>query len=967
MSEEPGPGPDPSHSETIKGSRERSLSSDDDGILGLSSIPRPTIRPESFSKAFDSGYTTPMRTPSTPRMRKGFHRSGMAESQQRVSLGGLGPPRRGGPCSEEVLPISPIDAVSMRTLSAADTATTPSLRQSSAGRLSEHLICSDAPPNRHPPTPSSVDYVRSMEDGAAPTGDTKAKHAMHHDASRQRVNVLTVSQSAGPTERGVGLVNKRDALSRTLNEAIQDVAARAQRAGKVIKRGVTHAAKRFMASASEASSLDGDDGKKEHVSNASSVGPRSPDRTPIAVPAAEQAMRLAQQAHGSVERLNHKYKVEDRARVALSKAVAKVKEIDDAHHVRQQAAALAKKAHKGVRGLVKRGKELAKKHELKQRARAIHAGVSAGARQVSAQLAEIDQRYGIRDKMAAGWKEVSEKTTNTAKEMKNLIASALDPEADSKQSAANIEMLGTKVNDWSNQVVRRVRQAQGVRRLLVSRVDNIKRKIKDVLSTEIREGVVEAFEVAKQGEGGALHDLELSTAIPATLAPFMLSMLRSSYTFSIYVTVLEGLVTFVFLLIDRNNTCKYDVETYFAVRLAVNMSMLLCLVLLQRRLDRWYARNGNSWEADVNAAKEMLAEDDLDTNMAISTISTGLATLMFYDKLRRKWASLVLHNAIVPFFLFYNWLVLYLAFNWGCADCEKDLLQVWMVLMACMYLVTLVAQIFMAVSWIMQLCANCLWCKPCMFRCAKYWDQDLPHPITKWLISYLLFRPSSYTVFRRKRRKEFRDTKELLRRKRDLERKLARVNSKLIGKGGADASQTRLRVKSVGKRAAKTFDEALHAGREVYLAAMSPPVSRPSPDEKGALFVEDDGDLSRPFASPSTRDSKKTRHNLSDSSRALRDMSGRTEGVSSRVNMSHFATENGRRLEPLLETPGEDSLPRNDESSTAAVRTPSQRVLPHAAPDSSSASDGTGVSPRNAPTLDDAAIAGTTDDALVAV
>ena len=96
-------------------------------------------------------------------------------------------------------------------------------------------------------------------------------------------------------------------------------------------------------------------------------------------------------------------------------------------------------------------------------------------------------------------------------------------------------------------------------------------------------------------------------------------------------------------------------------------------------------------------------------------------------------------------------------------------------------------------------------------------------------------------------------------------------------------------------------------------------------------------------------------------------MSGRTEGVSSRVNMSHFATENGRRLEPLLETPGEDSLPRNDESSTAAVRTPSQRVLPHAAPDSSSASDGTGVSPRNAPTLDDAAIAGTTDDALVAV
>jgi len=100
--------------------------------------------------------------------------------------------------------------------------------------------------------------------------------------------------------------------------------------------------------------------------------------------------------------------------------------------------------------------------------------------------------------------------------------------------------------------------------------------------------------------------------------------------------------------------------------------------------------------------------------------------------------------------------------------------------MACMYLVTLVLQFCMGFLWMTLICGKCNpWCKPCLLNCAAYIDEDLPHPVTKWIILYGLFRPSSYTWFHKRMRKSYKQHKSLQRQKIVLEKKLRKINSKL--------------------------------------------------------------------------------------------------------------------------------------------------------------------------------------------
>ena len=64
---------------------------------------------------------------------------------------------------------------------------------------------------------------------------------------------------------------------------------------------------------------------------------------------------------------------------------------------------------------------------------------------------------------------------------------------------------------------------------------------------------ISAFDIAKEPE----QVLDIATAVPAALAPFLLALLRNHYPGQLYIMIPDTAITFAFLIADANNVCRY--------------------------------------------------------------------------------------------------------------------------------------------------------------------------------------------------------------------------------------------------------------------------------------------------------------------------------------------------------------------------------------------------------------------------
>mmetsp|Transcript_10420 Transcript_10420/g.16701 ORF Transcript_10420/g.16701 Transcript_10420/m.16701 type:complete len:615 (+) Transcript_10420:143-1987(+) len=316
--------------------------------------------------------------------------------------------------------------------------------------------------------------------------------------------------------------------------------------------------------------------------------------------------------------------------------------------------------------VIEKTKHMIQEHKLDKKLANLRNRLDNEAANVRSRMKDLDNRYKVRENAKNVFDKARKESVKRAQELKEIVSNGMEAISgtdDTQKQRA--EALKGQFTNMTSEVVRRVRQAQGFRRTIVRRVESVKSRLRDVLTSEIYEGVSEAFEIVK-GDNELERQIDLPTAIPALLAPMFIAFLQNNFSATLYFLVPECILTLIFLILDAQRPCRYDIELYFSFRLALNIIYIFCLLHLRQKLTTWYEKNGNKWEASLESASELFAgQVDIKSPDVISTISTGLATLMFYDKLKGKCSFVLMFWYLTPFLLFYNFLVLYLAFEWG--------------------------------------------------------------------------------------------------------------------------------------------------------------------------------------------------------------------------------------------------------------------------------------------------------------
>eukprot|EP00472_Partenskyella_glossopodia_P006870 CAMPEP_0197540590 /NCGR_PEP_ID=MMETSP1318-20131121/66453_1 /TAXON_ID=552666 /ORGANISM="Partenskyella glossopodia, Strain RCC365" /LENGTH=368 /DNA_ID=CAMNT_0043099641 /DNA_START=94 /DNA_END=1200 /DNA_ORIENTATION=- len=231
------------------------------------------------------------------------------------------------------------------------------------------------------------------------------------------------------------------------------------------------------------------------------------------------------------------------------------------------------------------------------------------------------------------------------------------------------------------------------------------------------------------------------------------------------------------LAVNAQDSCSYNIEVYAAVRVVTDSLMCISVFILDMRLTSWFELNGG-WEATPDTAQKMLWKETVINNFGISALSTGKATLLFYDMENESVVSFFMNNVFSPTTTIMNITAIVLSFIWYCSSCNKDLLTNYILFLSAVYMVTLAYHI-LNMTYRLTICMahyNCCWCcRGCLKKSARYIDSGLPNPIFLFSVKHFLLRESLATSLTKSR--------EARRRKRrQLNERIGHLSEKIIAK-----------------------------------------------------------------------------------------------------------------------------------------------------------------------------------------
>jgi len=354
--------------------------------------------------------------------------------------------------------------------------------------------------------------------------------------------------------------------------------------------------------------------------------------------------------------------------------------------------------------------------------------------------------------------------------------------------------LMDKLNNIGQEGFKRIQQGSALRNVLLERLDNVKKSVQDTLSREIQEGAVDALKIATDNNMST-RGLPWELAVPCTLAPLMLKSSQVSYRCTLYFYVPQIFIITMLLIVNSANPCSFQLNAYAGARIAMDSVFVICSAILDMRLNAWYELN-NGWEATPQTAQRLLWKETVVNNFGISALSTGKATLLYYDLEYESCLNLFTSSIVAPGVAALNIAGIVLSFQWYCDECDKDSLFNYILLLAAVYTVTLAYHLGNILFRSILFCAfiNCCWCcKPCMKRTAQYIDYGLPNPVFHFMMKHFVLRESLATTITKNREMRRRERMRLRARIDDLQAQILRKKSALKDLHRLDVNEIKAR------------------------------------------------------------------------------------------------------------------------------------------------------------------------------
>ncbi len=483
----------------------------------------------------------------------------------------------------------------------------------------------------------------------------------------------------------------------------------------------------------------------------------------------------------AVESFAKKHKLVERGKEAAGRAVEAMREFDEKHHVQ-------KYVTKGVAALKKMWVEKVVNQfkdggDLEEVGNYLEDG-----------WAEVENRFDIQQKV--------EDTLRTGKETIELgVNMAEVAEAVATGDMGFDELSSAKkkfVNRFSRMAqngYKKFREGAALRSIMLERLDNIKRGIKDTLKEEIEEGAREALHIVKE-HSESTRGLSWELAIPSAMAPMMLKGTHCGYELAIYLMIPEVVIMTMLMLINLNDQCSYNLNYYIWVRIGVDVVYVCTVWILRGRLNAWFAKN-NGWEASPESARDLMSRETAEGTFGVT--STGKATLYFYDMEYESCCGVFASAVMVPIVTMMNIALIVLMVQWSCQSCDKTMLVIYVYFLAGVYMVSLLyhlTNLTLRISITMAYCNCCCCCRSCLKSVAKYIDSGLPNPIFYALVKHVLLRESLVSEVSKTRLTLRRRRQKLRSKIKDLETRIdaKRAETRALDREDARLVETRDRV-----------------------------------------------------------------------------------------------------------------------------------------------------------------------------
>eukprot|EP00466_Bigelowiella_natans_P018370 jgi/Bigna1/139862/aug1.52_g14570 len=235
--------------------------------------------------------------------------------------------------------------------------------------------------------------------------------------------------------------------------------------------------------------------------------------------------------------------------------------------------------------------------------------------------------------------------------------------------------LMDKLNNIGQEGFKRIQQGSALRNVLLERLDNVKKSVQDTLSREIQEGAVDALKIAT--------DNNMSTrGLPWSVSSVNHLLFCGGISSTVYIGSSDAKV----FPINSANPCSFQLNAYAGARIAMDSVFVICSAILDMRLNAWYELN-NGWEATPQTAQRLLWKETVVNNFGISALSTGKATLLYYDLEYESCLNLFTSSIVAPGVAALNIAGIVLSFQWYCDECDKDSLFNYILLLAAVYTV----------------------------------------------------------------------------------------------------------------------------------------------------------------------------------------------------------------------------------------------------------------------------------------
>ncbi|GAB5354812.1 hypothetical protein AAMO2058_000151400 [Amorphochlora amoebiformis] len=261
----------------------------------------------------------------------------------------------------------------------------------------------------------------------------------------------------------------------------------------------------------------------------------------------------------------------------------------------------------------------------------------------------------------------------------------------------------------------------------------------------------------------------------------MLKLQQQSHRLSLYFYVPQVIIVLMLVLVNSGAPCSYNIVLYAGFRIAVDALFVICSYILDTRLTAWYELNGG-WEATPDTAQRMLWKETVVSNFGVTSLSTGKATLLFYDMEFESGVSVFTSAIVAPAVAIMNITAIVLAFTWYCLPCQKTFLRNYILFLSFVYMVTLAYHLGSLLFRLVLCCAyfNCFWCcKRCLKATATYFDTGLPNPVLHFSVKHFILRESLATTIAKDREKRRQESDALKRKIEKLELRIKRKKQAL--------------------------------------------------------------------------------------------------------------------------------------------------------------------------------------------